>query len=418
MIKLTFQQQDLLHKLVKNFSYLAIANVLNLLLPLVTFPYLLTTLTSENYGMVIWVWAIAQMCSALAKFGLDTFGVKLIADARDDKKNLDKVFADIFYFRLATGLLFAIIFLGISSFFNNTDEVRYLFYFFTPVVFMEALLPVWYFHGTENAKLMAVSLSLMRIVFSALVLVFIDTEQDYLMVPLLYLLGVIINNLVSYSIILFHKNMFFKRPKLHRLIALSKAASSVLFASSGTMLRDKAIIILLEKNIGYDAVAIFDLALRIVNTLIVPFHVANQAVFPHIAKTSNMQLFIRIFCAMLAGAILLSLAFKATTPFIGHIFHVSNAMFLDILQSLLLILPLGVVSVFFGNNVIIVQNREKFFFFSTLLSLLGYGIIYLTLEISDPQTYVAMMVGYFAIDATLRLIFGLLLLKLRRHKHV
>ncbi|MBR6953380.1 MAG: oligosaccharide flippase family protein, partial [Campylobacter sp.] len=58
-------------QLVQNFTYLFFIKILLLVLPLVTFPYLLNTIKSEKYGIVMWLWAIADIFILCIRFGFD-----------------------------------------------------------------------------------------------------------------------------------------------------------------------------------------------------------------------------------------------------------------------------------------------------------------------------------------------------------
>ena len=49
------------HVMINNFSYISIVKSVSIILPLVTFPYLIKTLGAEKYGIVMWAWAIAQI---------------------------------------------------------------------------------------------------------------------------------------------------------------------------------------------------------------------------------------------------------------------------------------------------------------------------------------------------------------------
>ena len=46
--------------MINNFSYISGLKSISIILPLVTFPYLIRTLGAEQHGIVMWAWAVAQ----------------------------------------------------------------------------------------------------------------------------------------------------------------------------------------------------------------------------------------------------------------------------------------------------------------------------------------------------------------------
>ncbi len=75
-------------KLVENFSYLSALQIFNMLLPLVTYPYLIRVLGSELYGTVIFAQAIIAYFSVMINFGFNISATKEIALCKDNTKRI------------------------------------------------------------------------------------------------------------------------------------------------------------------------------------------------------------------------------------------------------------------------------------------------------------------------------------------
>ena len=79
--------------IVKNFSYLAVLQVFNLAIPLVTLPYLITVLGRENYGLIVFSQTLVSYFLILINFGFNIIATKEVSLHRDDEKKLSKNFS-------------------------------------------------------------------------------------------------------------------------------------------------------------------------------------------------------------------------------------------------------------------------------------------------------------------------------------
>ena len=80
----------------KNLIYNIILNVLNVLFPLITAPYVARVLLPENVGLYNFANTYAGYFALVAALGIPTYGVRAVAKCRDDKKALQDLFSEIF----------------------------------------------------------------------------------------------------------------------------------------------------------------------------------------------------------------------------------------------------------------------------------------------------------------------------------
>ena len=77
--------------LIRNFGYLSAFRVVSILLPLITYPYLIRVLGSNVYGTVIYVQAIIMYFSLIINFGFNITGTKEIAENMADKLRVSEI---------------------------------------------------------------------------------------------------------------------------------------------------------------------------------------------------------------------------------------------------------------------------------------------------------------------------------------
>ena len=108
----------------KNVFYNILFALAQVLLPLITFPYLARTLGPTYLGTLNFAESIARYFVLLAAVGIPVYGVRMIAKYSDNKIELSKTFLELFLINLviasvlAVGFGFSIFFIPILSFFN------------------------------------------------------------------------------------------------------------------------------------------------------------------------------------------------------------------------------------------------------------------------------------------------------------
>ena len=95
------------------------SNILNIVFPLITNPYLTRILSKSNYGYFNTANTWASFVIPLAAFGIYNYGIRAISKVKDDKNKINYVFSKLFYISvftslLTTGIYFLIIFFDTS----------------------------------------------------------------------------------------------------------------------------------------------------------------------------------------------------------------------------------------------------------------------------------------------------------------
>ena len=94
----------------KNYIYNLIYQMLTILLPLITTPYLSRVLGSENIGIYGYTFSIVTYFVLFGSLGLSMYGQREIAYNMNNKTNRSKVFWEIIIVRCITILLSILVF--------------------------------------------------------------------------------------------------------------------------------------------------------------------------------------------------------------------------------------------------------------------------------------------------------------------
>jgi PST family polysaccharide transporter len=398
------------NRFIENFFSLTLLRVITLIVPLLTFPYLIRVLGSENYGLVMWSWSIITFFTLFINFGFNLSVTKYISIHRDDKDKLSEIVSTAIATRLFLFFIALIIFLVLVELVPKMHENRVLFYLFFGLTIGETLMPIWYFQGIEKMKYTAIITSTVKILFTVLVFWVIKEKSDYMKVPILYAVASIASALIAYSIILFRDRVTLRKPTIKNMKFYIKDSVALFLSDSLFVVQGNITILFIEHYLGLSAVAYFDLLQKFINILITPFHILAKVLYPHIARVRDFVLLKRvIFFSTILSISLVIVIYILKYNIILLLFGKENSD-LELLISLFSIAVIfSNISSLLGKNLLVVLGRNN----KLLISILSGLIVYITLlymMISSEQSTLELIVisitFSYAVDMISRIYFG------------
>ena len=140
-------------KIKTNILYNVIYQILILIVPLITTPYVSRVLLPEGVGDYSITTAIAKYFWMFALLGMSKHGNRTIAKAKDDKKKLSVTFWNLFYFQLIISVITLVAYIGYIYFWGY-EQFGIVIVCQIPYV-VSALLEIsWFFYGTEQLSLL------------------------------------------------------------------------------------------------------------------------------------------------------------------------------------------------------------------------------------------------------------------------
>lgn len=176
----------------KNYIYNMIYQILILVLPLVTTPYLSRVLGAEGIGIYGYTYSIVTYFVLFGSLGVALYGQREIAYAGEDKEKRKKIFIEVNIFRFITIALACIVYY--FWFMRNNDYSVYY-----RILLFELLAAAfdisWFFQGMEEFKKTVIRNVLVRICSVALVFLLVKTREDLTKFVLIYSLADFVGNL-------------------------------------------------------------------------------------------------------------------------------------------------------------------------------------------------------------------------------
>lgn len=161
-------------KIVKNYFYNVLYNILVLLAPLITAPYLARVLGAECLGVYSYINSVTSVIISISLIGLYSYGSRQIAYVRDDSEKLSQDFWDLMGLRCILCIFGTFLYF---CFAYNTDFFIYfcLYYFY---YLGNAMDCTWLFAGVEDMKIPALKNIVAKVASIAGIFVFVHSKDD------------------------------------------------------------------------------------------------------------------------------------------------------------------------------------------------------------------------------------------------
>ena len=287
-------------KIIENFSYLSVLQILSLITPLITYPYLVKTLGEVMYGTVVFAQAVVTYFNILVVFGFNFTAAKEVSIHRDSPKKLSEIISAV---TIIKTLFLILSLLLISCYMFYTSKMDYsLYYLSFWICINEILFPTWFFQGIEEMKYITFINFGIRILFIGMIFVFIKSPEDYLFFPLLNGIGSLLAGIISFSLLYGKYKLQLIKVPLKRLIEYVKSSYHLFISNVSIQIYVNANKIIIGHFLGMREVTYYDLAEKITNMGKIPQSMISQVLYPKISLEKN-SVFLR---KVLKGSILMN----------------------------------------------------------------------------------------------------------------
>jgi len=181
-------------KIIKNYLYNSLVQIINIIIPFVTIPYISRVLLPKELGLYNYTLNVMTYFSIIAELGFQFYGQKAIVDSKS-KEEEEITFLKILKLKYLFGfLVFAIYMLLVVVLFNNK-----IIYCFQGLAILGVIFDItWYYAGKENFKKIAIRGLFLKLVSFALLLLIVRGENTLIKYVISIQLTNLIGNLLMY----------------------------------------------------------------------------------------------------------------------------------------------------------------------------------------------------------------------------
>ncbi len=176
-----------MNSITKNFMYNVVYQILLILLPLITTPYISRVLGSGGLGTYTYTYTIANYFVLAAMLGVKNYGNRSTAAVRDDRKLLSRTFWEIYGLQfLCSAAVLAVYLIYVLAFVKEYQLIALL----QTIYVLSGLMDIsWLFFGVEQFKITVTRNIAIRLVNLACIFLFVKDQGDLWIYTLIMTLG-------------------------------------------------------------------------------------------------------------------------------------------------------------------------------------------------------------------------------------
>ena len=160
----------------KNFFYNTMYQILAILSPIITVPYISRILGPSGIGDYSYTAAYAQYFVLFGMIGISIYGSRQIAYKKDNIESLSKEFWSIYTLQLVTTITALIIYIIVFIILNTNNRLLYLV---QSIIVLSAIFDIsWFFIGYEDMKSVVIRNTIVKILGIISIFIFVNKLSD------------------------------------------------------------------------------------------------------------------------------------------------------------------------------------------------------------------------------------------------
>lgn len=369
-------------KVANNVIMLYIMNIVQIVLPLITLPYLARILSISNYGVVSYVKSIMVYANLIMQFGFLLSGTRKIVEAKGNLIKIGKIIGCLTQARMILSIVsFVVLCTMIISIKILRNNALFTLLMFIPI-FLDAFLFEFLFRGLEKMHIITIRYLMTKSISTILTFIIIRKNSDMILLPML--------DIFSSFVAIIWIQFELKKMKIHiyrdslrnSIQALSDSfvyfiseMSSTVFNALNTVLVG---IFLSSHEIAY-----WGLVLAFIGAVQSLYYPVSDGIYPEMVKNHSIKLFSKILLIftplIIIGCAIVYFGASLIMFIVGGSKYTGAAYLLRVSVPLLFVL---FYSILCGWPLLGAINKNKEVTFTTILGaifqILGLIILILT----------------------------------------
>jgi polysaccharide transporter, PST family len=357
------------HEIVaSNFFFLTLLNGVNIILPLITIPYLFRVLGVENFGLFMFSQAFVAYFGILISYGFALSATKEISKNQKNIVKLSEIFSSILIIKIFFTIFSFVVMLILIFSFERLNEDRIFHYLMFLSVAGQAFFPNWFFQGIEKMKYISFLTIGSKAFFTMLIFIFIHSPEDVYYVPILNMLGTVTISIIGIWIAYNKFRIRLIIPSKKEALYHLKSGWHIFISSIGTSFYTVFITVILGFFTNNIIVGVYALSEKIIKAIVGMFGPLTQAMYPYFSKRiSNskddaLKALDKVAKVLFILLILLSIFIYFSADWIVAIFTGDNESDSVVILKIFSILPILIVmSHTYGFHGLVNSGHEKAF---------------------------------------------------------
>lgn len=192
----------------KNIAYNFIYQLLVMILPFITAPYLARTIGAEGVGIYSFSQSMMLYFMYFALLGLSNYGNRCIASVQNDKIKRSSVFWEIYFMQIITFSIASIGYLIYIKYYavDKLSSQIMMIWFFSSLFDIN-----WFFFGMEQFKLTVIRNTIIKLLSVVMIFIFVKSKNDVYVYIIIMACSALLSQLSLWPYL--NRFIYFVRPK-------------------------------------------------------------------------------------------------------------------------------------------------------------------------------------------------------------
>lgn len=196
-------------KLIKNYIYYTLYQVISLIVPLILNPYITRVLTKDAIGIYSYVNSITQIIIIIGLLGLNTYSIREIAKVRENEKEVAILFKGFLLMRI---FICCLLIIGVILFLIIANTEYNVYFMINFILIIANFIDIsYYYTGIENMKKVVIKNTLIKLSSVILIVCFIKNDNDLFLYFIINSFSTLLGSLLMFKSL--PKNIFQYRIK-------------------------------------------------------------------------------------------------------------------------------------------------------------------------------------------------------------
>ncbi len=265
-----------------NTAALGSLQVVSLLIPIATMPYLVRMLGTAGYGEYALCLSVVGYCTILADFGSGMRSVRAIAAAREDADATARICTATLIQRLGLGFSAWLAVVACTRLLPVAPDFARLLTLGAPMIPAALANMSWYFQGVQRLRDMVAAQIAVKLSGLALLFSLVHGPADLPRAVLIELYMAALSSVATWLLLSKRLRSLLRRPDFAQLRLGLRESAALFVATLGSTLYANGLILVLGLAANRVEVGYFAIADRIAFAFERILHPLQQAIYPHV----------------------------------------------------------------------------------------------------------------------------------------
>ncbi|MCH4184182.1 MAG: flippase [Eggerthellaceae bacterium] len=273
--------QDKTKKLFNNGIWLLALQAFNVLVPLLTIPYITRVLGAEQYGSFSLALNWIMYLQVIVEYGFTLTGARKVAIIGDDHEKLQKCYSNILTSRLFLLAITCILLILICVFAGGPNGIATCLIFLFPIVIGTALQQTWLFQGKQDMKFITLINAFARTISVGLIFLLISGEGDTNLYCILYSFTYIFSSVLGLLLSRLKFNLHVIMSSRENVVSELRDGWCLFTSAAMTQVFGGIGVTILGMVEGTFEVGVYSAIYKIAYVMIMMGSAVGQAIYPH-----------------------------------------------------------------------------------------------------------------------------------------